>query len=235
MSKYLLGLIVAIWSALFFLTISYDKVAPSVDSTVIIADSDFSPWSKHATGFFVEDDVIITAKHVYEDLDGKNLKVKTRNGEIIRARDIVALPYHDIAIIKLKKKPHEKTWGNFNIGCKRAGAGTTLLAFGNPLFMRWGVFKLSVVGGNWVSHNQLNFPEHLNDTILVQGPINQGISGGPVTMETNTFDAIGVANALMAGGATFQNNPVISGIATYVSFEKVCPYLKNAVKAFKEL
>lgn len=223
MIKILLALILfAVTAAIAF---SGHKPA-GIHSTVIISNENFSFGAIHGTGFFVKDDVIVTARHVIEALEDKSedIKVYTSSGEIIYVEDFEVMPNHDVGVLKLKKPPVERSTGNFSISCEDIVRGQTLVTLGNPLHVRWGSVRIHVVGGYWAGNLD---SKNLRDTVLIQGPLAPGISGSPVVFKEGSV--VGLSNTLMPI-ANMGRFYIPSGIGTIVHFKPICKELHDLIE-----
>ncbi len=134
------------------------------------------------TGFIVsEDGLILTNKHVVNDVDAEYVVVMNDNKEY-NAKVLARDPVHDLAIMKIEGsddsfKPLK--FGNI----EDVQVGQTVIAIGNALGRFQNTVSVGVVSGlgRTVVATGENFTnETLEDIIQTDTAINRGNSGGPL-------------------------------------------------------
>jgi S1-C subfamily serine protease len=138
-----------------------------------------SSYESIGTGFFITEDLILTASHVIE----KSIRVDVTipsNGKKKFKADVISLqPYYDFAILKIEgiKSKNVLKFGDSN----KIKSGDKVMAVGYPL----GQDKIKLTSGIISGIHE--------GEIQTDAPINPGNSGGPLLNENNEVIGINVS------------------------------------------
>lgn len=149
------------------------------------------------TGFFVsQDGLILTNKHVVEDLSA-DYSVIMNNGKTLKARVLGRDKYQDIAILKIDGGDYSFIpIGNSD----NLKVGQTAIAIGNALGEFQNTVSVGVISGlkrNIVASGAASGPEKLQSLIQTDAAINPGNSGGPLLDSMGR--AVGINTAVASG------------------------------------
>ncbi len=138
-----------------------------------------SSYESIGTGFFISEDLILTASHVVEDSIRVDVSIPLMGKEKFKTKVISLNPYYDFALIKILKYKSEKylEFGD----SKKIKSGDKVLALGYPLAQD----KLKLTAGIISGIHQ--------GEIQTDAPINPGNSGGPLLNNENKVIGINVS------------------------------------------
>lgn len=164
----------------------------AVNSVGLITDNS----SSVASGFFINNDIVVTNWHVTETLDLPSAKITMKNGDVYRINKILLEDVQsDLAVIQIKGNnsnfltlaDHEQIRKDDNV-----------YSLGNPTNASMEVFKFKMTKGKIKSIKEEDWfydddSEHLAYSIRHTATIRPGNSGGPLLNEdgnvvgVNTF------------------------------------------------
>jgi serine protease Do len=134
------------------------------------------------SGFFVENDILVTNLHVIAG--AASIKIKFMSGELLPAAFALGIDVeHDVALLQapLTKKP-------LRLQLDPPGIGEPIIAIGNPLGLQ-GTVSTGIVSG---------IRKDKADTYYqITAPISPGSSGGPIIDENGLV--IGISTFTLAG------------------------------------
>lgn len=152
----------------------------------------------NGSGFFIsEDGLILTNKHVVEDIDAE-YTVITNNGKKLQAKVLARDKTQDIAILKVNASKHNFIPLGDSDSLK---VGQSVIAIGNALGEFQNTVSTGVISGlkrNITAFGAKSGPEDLQSLIQTDAAINPGNSGGPLL---NSFGHVIGINTALAQGA----------------------------------
>jgi len=160
------------------------------------------------TGFIISPEgLIITNKHVVQDKDAEYL-VATSDYRLYKAEVLDIDPFHDIAIIRIKRDNEIGGDGEFvarDFSYLKLGdsdtvqRGQTVIAIGNPLGEFQNTVSVGVVSGlgRSITASGMGITETMEDVIQTDAAINKGNSGGPLLNLKG--EVIGINTAMVEG------------------------------------
>jgi serine protease Do len=157
------------------------------------------PQIEHGLGSGVvisPDGYIVTNNHV---IDGAvDIRVRTSNGRVMKAKLIGADPLTDLAVVKVNATDMASVpWGD----SKQVRPGETVLAFGNPYGFRFTVTRGIVSAINRANPDATD-PSKPGQFIQTDAAINPGNSGGPLVDAHG--EVIGINTFLVSPSGTFS-------------------------------
>ena len=164
-NEYLRDIIVKIYSQ----NITYDNLKPFIKNSN----------QSIGTGFFISEDIILTASHVVQDSIRSDFTIPSIGKKKFKTELISFNPYFDIAILKsleIKRENYLKFGDSNDIK-----SGNKVFAVGYPLGQEKLKFTSGIISG-------INEGE-----IQTDAPINPGNSGGPLLNNKNEVIGINVS------------------------------------------
>jgi len=138
-----------------------------------------SAYESIGTGFFITEDIILTASHVIEKSIRVDITIPSIGKKKFQADVLSLQPYYDFALLKVKgiKSKNVLKFGDSN----KIKSGNKVIAVGYPL----GQDKIKLSSG---------IISGIHDgEIQTDAPINPGNSGGPLLNENNEVIGINVS------------------------------------------
>lgn len=164
-NEYLRDIIVKIYSQ----NVTFDKLEPfrkSSDQTI-------------GTGFFISDNIILTASHVVQDSIRIDITIPSVGKKKFKTELLCFNPYFDFALLKSSEIKGTKYLKLGN--SRKIKSGNKVFAVGYPLGQEKLKFTSGIISG-------------INDgEIQTDAPINPGNSGGPLLNERNEVIGINVS------------------------------------------
>ena len=138
-----------------------------------------SSYESIGTGFFIADDIILTASHVIEKSIRVDITIPSIGKKKFKADVLSLQPYYDFALLKVKgiKSKNVLKLGDSN----KIKSGNKVIAVGYPL----GQDKIKLTSGIISGIHE--------GEIQTDAPINPGNSGGPLLNENNEVIGINVS------------------------------------------
>ena len=138
-----------------------------------------SSYESIGTGFFIAEDIILTASHVIEKSIRVDITIPSIGKKKFKADVLSLQPYYDFALLKVKgiKSKNVLKLGNSN----KIKSGNKVIAVGYPL----GQDKIKLTAGIISGIHE--------GEIQTDAPINPGNSGGPLLNENNEVIGINVS------------------------------------------
>lgn len=134
------------------------------------------------TGFFVsKDGILITNKHVVEDIEAE-YSIVMNNGKKLEAKVLARDPFQDIAVLKVEKID-DKDFNFIPLGDSNGvKVGQSVIAIGNALGEFRNTVSVGIISGlnRSVTAYGNDTSEFLEELIQTDAAINPGNSGGPL-------------------------------------------------------
>ena len=138
-----------------------------------------SSYESIGTGFFISENIILTASHVVEESIRVDVSIPLMGKKKYKTTVLSINPYFDFALLKISKYKSEKYLELGN--SKQIKSGDKVLALGYPLAQD----KLKLTAGIISGIHQ--------GEIQTDAPINPGNSGGPLLNSSNKVIGINVS------------------------------------------
>lgn len=161
----------------------------------------------YGSGVLVAPDKVLTAKHVVDSKKDGVPVIVFANGTTVKVKSIERNPDLDLAEITLETPMPAGLVARYS--CDLPENNTTLLGIGSPLDIAFGAFRFNVAG----TMRDARLPK---GHIVLQGPSNPGLSGGPAFNEQG--QAVGLINYHIRGS---QENPE-TGLGLMLPFAAFC-------------
>lgn len=188
------------WSVTMIQNVSIDSMAEEKAQAVVLILNNMKPTDQSGadsnslgTGFFIDENLIVTNHHVVAD--SMNLAVKGKNNSKLYESEVIASDkFSDIAIIRIKDwEDYKATNGYSQLAFKSSRdlkLGTKVWSIGHPWGLVWSVTE------GVVSSPARRMDGNLNFLIQTDTEIYQGNSGGPLL----TYDGmvIGINDKMLA-------------------------------------
>lgn len=173
-------------------------VKPSV-VTIGVFDSTGKPLGM-GSGFFIDDEHIITARHVVES--ASYAEFRTSDGGIHSIAGVVADDrWSDLAMLRVAKGVNAKPLTVASAGVE---VGEAVVAIGSP-------FGLDLTVSNGIVSSIRPMPQ-IGMVLQITAPISPGSSGGPILNRSG--EVVGVASAVFAEGQNLNFAVPASRIGT---------------------
>lgn len=179
------------------------------------------------TGFVVQEEYIVTNRHVVEDDNATGIKILVPSeSELLDAEVVAMSDTADVAVVRCKKL---KMKGLPLLG-QLPRRGSEIMVLGFPQFDQLGATIKSTRGA------VTSLPSSTtNDMMLLDAEINSGNSGGPIANKSGQVVAVTTAVYKPVGGTGGRYGAGIPVISVMPFLRKHIPDLKTVERAESEL